>query len=121
MRSAARDYVARHKVGVDPQWQLELDMMSGEFFDDEDEPMEEFSVLDLQAEIDALKSDGLFSGNSPDKDSQTSEDLSEDSDEEEAPRPQPQPTKKQQPKQKRTKRDVESVSCVLGGASFHGP
>ncbi len=116
MVSAAREYVARRKAGADPQRQLELEMMSGEFFDDEEEPMEEFGGLDLQAEIDALKNDGLFGGNSPDKDSQTSEDLSDLSDdepgggaseEEVAPAPKPQPAKKQTPKQKRAKKDAE--------------
>eukprot|EP01043_Picozoa_sp_COSAG02_P071876 COSAG02_NODE_13316_length_1411_cov_1.177591_2_plen_380_part_00 len=133
MVSAAQKYIARHKAGADPQRQLELEMMSGEFFDDEEEPMEEFGGLDLQAEIDALKSDGLFSGNSPDKDSQTSEDLSDlsddpgdedgvDASEEEAPPPpKPQPAKKQAPKQKRAKKDTEvKQAAQKGGAKAGG-
>ena len=116
MRRSAQEYVARHAAGADPQKQLELDMMNGDFFDD-DEPLDELGGLDLQAELDALKRDRLFT-RSPDKDSQPSEeDLSStDSSEEEEvvapPKPQPKkapapaaaaksPPKQQQSKQSR--------------------
>jgi hypothetical protein len=126
MRRSAREYVARHKAGADPQKQLELDMMSGEFFDDDEEPMD-FGGLDLQAEIDALKSDGLFGGGSPSQ-SQASEDLSEDSDSDSdsdediapaAPPVKPQPKKKQAPKQsqKRAKEDAASKQAAAADVS----
>eukprot|EP01044_Picomonas_judraskeda_P009924 COSAG03_NODE_1245_length_4483_cov_1.831661_4_plen_479_part_00 len=106
--SAARDYAARQRAGADPQKQLELDMLWAE------EGVEE--VVDLQAEIDALKSDGLFGGGSPDKDSQTEEDDEEEetSEEdggagssEEEPVKKPQPAKKQQQKQANKEAEVK--------------
>ena len=119
LRRAAQEYVARHAAGADPQKQLELDMMNGEFFDDE-EPLDDLGGLDLQAELDALKREGLFGRGSPDnKGSQPSEeDLSstDSSSEEEVvspPKPQPKtkaaapaaaaksPPKQQQSKQSR--------------------
>ena len=109
--SAARDYAARQRAGVDPQKQLELDMLWAE------EGVEE--EVDLQAEIDALKSDGLFGGGSPDKESQTEEeeddDDEDDDDEEEetseedggADSSEEEPAKKQQQKQKQANKEAE--------------
>lgn len=118
MRASALEYVERHNAGIDPQKQLELDMMGGA---EEDEAlgMDDglFGGLDLQAEIDALKSDGLFGGSpgssagapAPEFGADESDGSWSDSSDEAPPPPQPKPPPKPKPAPKQTKKDKKTA------------